>query len=138
MPAVDGAPRFIDKMPINFMYCGLIAKALPGARIVHLVRDPMDTCYAVYKTLFQQAYHFSYDLEELAEYYLTYRALMRQWLAQLPREGGLLFCHPAEVADAGDAIGDARLREFAYFEGDAFLSDLAEAKVTLGAAWVRA
>jgi hypothetical protein len=77
--AVDGAPRFIDKMPINFMYCGLIAKALPGARIVHLVRDPMDTCYAVYKTLFQQAYHFSYDLEELAEYYLTYRALMRHW-----------------------------------------------------------
>lgn len=66
-----------------------------------------------------------------------YRALMRQWLAQLPREGGLLFCHPAEVADAGDAIGDARLREFAYFEGDAFLSDLAEAKVTLGASWVR-
>lgn len=67
-----------------------------------------------------------------------YRGLMRRWLAQLPREGGLLFCHPAEVADAGDAIGDARLREFAYLEGDAFLGDLAEAKVKLGASWVRA
>jgi chitin disaccharide deacetylase len=67
-----------------------------------------------------------------------YRGLMRQWLAQLPLEGGLMFCHPAEVADAGDAIGDARLREFAYLESDAFAADLAEARVTLGAAWVRA
>ncbi len=67
-----------------------------------------------------------------------YRALMRRWLTQLPPEGGLLFCHPGEVADAGDAIGDARLREFAYFESEAFLGDLAEAGVTLGASWVRA
>jgi hypothetical protein len=67
-----------------------------------------------------------------------YRGLMRQWLAEVPREGGLLFCHPAEEADAGDAIGDARLREFAYLESEAFAADLAEAKVTLGAAWVRA
>jgi predicted glycoside hydrolase/deacetylase ChbG (UPF0249 family) len=67
-----------------------------------------------------------------------YRGLMRQWLAEVPREGGLLFCHPAEVADAGDAIGDARLREFAYLESAAFAADLAEAEVTLGAAWVRA
>jgi len=67
-----------------------------------------------------------------------YRALMRQWLAQLPREGGLLFCHPAETAGAGDAIGDARLRELAYLESQVFMSDLAEAQVVLGQAWVRA
>lgn len=67
-----------------------------------------------------------------------YRRLMRQWLAQLPREGGLLFCHPAETADAGDAIGEARMRELAYLESDAFLADLGEAQVALGAAWVRA
>jgi len=66
-----------------------------------------------------------------------YRGLMRQWLARLPREGGLLFCHPAEVADAGDAIGDARLREFAYFESEAFAADLAEARITLGQSWIR-
>jgi predicted glycoside hydrolase/deacetylase ChbG (UPF0249 family) len=67
-----------------------------------------------------------------------YRGLMRQWLAQLPREGGLLFCHPAETAGAGDVIGEARMRELAYLESSAFVSDLAEAQVTLGAAWVRA
>ncbi|WP_242101265.1 MULTISPECIES: sulfotransferase [unclassified Lysobacter] len=82
--AVPGAGMIIDKMPVNFMYCGLIRKALPNARIVHVVRDPMDTCYAVYKTLFQKAYFFSNDLDELAAYYLTYRRLMAHWHAVMP------------------------------------------------------
>lgn len=66
-----------------------------------------------------------------------YRGLMRRWLAELPREGGMLFCHPAETAGAGDAIGEARVRELAYLESDAFSADLAEAQVTLGQSWVR-
>jgi Flp pilus assembly protein TadD len=74
----------VDKMPANFMYCGLIRKALPQARIIHLTRDPMDACYAIYKTLFQQAYHFSYDLSELADYYVTYHRLMRHWDQAMP------------------------------------------------------
>lgn len=82
--AAGGSAYFIDKMPINFMYLGPILQALPDARIVHLVRDPMDTCYAVYKTLFHQAYPFSYDLQELADSYLAYRRLMRHWHAVLP------------------------------------------------------
>lgn len=81
--AGDGS-HFIDKMPINFLYCGPILLALPGARIVHMVRDPMDTCYAVFKTLFHHAYHFSYDLHELADYYIAYRRLMRHWHAVMP------------------------------------------------------
>ncbi|WP_169742311.1 tetratricopeptide repeat-containing sulfotransferase family protein [Arenimonas metalli] len=84
--AAPGHKYFIDKMPTNFMYCGMIRKALPKARIIHLVRDPMDTCYAVYKTLFNQAYPFSYDQAELAEYYLTYRRLMRHWHEVMPGE----------------------------------------------------
>jgi hypothetical protein len=67
-----------------------------------------------------------------------YRSLMRRWLALVPPEGAMLFCHPAEEPDANDSIGDARLREFAYFESQAFAADLAEARVVLGAAWVRA
>ncbi|MEZ0472334.1 tetratricopeptide repeat-containing sulfotransferase family protein [Luteimonas salinilitoris] len=82
--AAPGSRMFIDKMPINFMYCGLIRRALPKARIIHLVRDPMDSCYAVYKTLFNQAYHFSYDLAELGAYYITYHRLMRHWHAVMP------------------------------------------------------
>lgn len=82
--AAGGSAWFIDKMPVNFIYCGLILKALPKARIIHVTRNPMDTCYAVYKTSFHRAYHFSYDLDELADYYLAYHRLMRHWHAVLP------------------------------------------------------
>jgi hypothetical protein len=44
----------------------------------------MDTCYAIYKTLFKQAYPFSYDLEELGNYYLAYRELMAHWHEMMP------------------------------------------------------
>ena len=67
----------------------------------------------------------------------NYRALMQAWLAVLPREGGLLFCHPGEAAagDPPDAIGAARARELAYLGSDAFAQDLAAVKVTLGRVW---
>jgi tetratricopeptide (TPR) repeat protein len=80
-----GGQRYtIDKLPFNFRYCGLIHKALPKASIVHLTRDPMDTCYAVFKTLFFNAYHFSYQLDELAEYFVAYRRMMDHWHAVMP------------------------------------------------------
>jgi tetratricopeptide (TPR) repeat protein len=84
LEVAGGGSHCIDKMPINFLYCGPILLAMPGARIVHLVRDPMDTCYAVFKTLFHQAYHFSYDQHELADYYIAYRRLMRHWQTVFP------------------------------------------------------
>lgn len=85
--ARDGAGdklMFIDKMPVNFMYCGAIHKALPRARIIHLVRDPLDSCYAVFKTLFFSAYHFSYDQRELGDYYVAYHRMMRHWHDAMP------------------------------------------------------
>ena len=76
--------HFVDKLPFNFLYAGLIHLALPKAKIVLLQRDPMDTCYAVYKTLFEAAYPFSYDLEELANYFVAYHRLVEHWLECLP------------------------------------------------------
>ena len=81
---VPGEGRFTDKMPLNYLYCGLIARALPGARIVHLTRHPMASCYAMYKTLFKDGYPFSYDFGDLARYYVAYRRLMDHWMGQLP------------------------------------------------------
>lgn len=78
------ADRYVNKLPFNFLYCGLIKKAFPNARIIHMVRDPMDTCYAVYKTLFNRVYFFSYDLDELADYYSAYRQLMDHWHSLMP------------------------------------------------------
>ena len=77
-------PYFVDKLPYNFLYCGYILAALPNAKIIHLRRDPLDTCYAVYKTLFFNAYSYSYDQGELADYYVGYRAHMDHWHQVLP------------------------------------------------------
>lgn len=71
-------------MPLNYLYCGIIRRALPSARIVHLTRHPMAACYAIYKTLFKDGYPFSYDLDELARYYASYRRLMAHWQATMP------------------------------------------------------
>ncbi len=81
------APRFTDKMPLNYLYCGLILRALPHAKIVHVTRHPMAVCYAMYKMLFQGGYPFSYDLDEIARYYIAYRRLTAHWSATLP--GGI-------------------------------------------------
>jgi len=83
-PLAGGRKYFIDKLPFNFRYCGLIHQALPNAKIVHLTRDPLDTCYAVFKTLFINAYHYSYQLDELAQFYVAYRRTMAHWHAVMP------------------------------------------------------
>lgn len=77
-------PRFIDKTPLNFLYLGLIARALPGARVIHLRRDPLDSCHAMFKTLFRMGYPFSYDQTDLGRYYGAYSRLMDHWRARLP------------------------------------------------------
>lgn len=82
--ASGGSSCVIDKLPVNFLYCGFIKKALPNARIIHLSRNAMDSCYAIYKTLFINAYSFSYDFNELANYYVTYRKIMAHWHRVMP------------------------------------------------------
>jgi len=83
-PRTGRTPHFTDKLPLNYLYAGLIARALPGARIVHVTRSPMATCFGMYKVLFDRGYPFSYDLEELAAYYLGYRRLMAHWHEVMP------------------------------------------------------
>jgi len=82
--AVVAEGRFTDKMPLNYLYCGLIQRALPSAKIVHLTRHPMAAGYAMYKSLFKDGYPFSYDLNEIARYYIAYRKLMDHWSAVMP------------------------------------------------------
>ena len=77
-------PHFIDKLPFNYLNIGLIRLALPDAKIIHVSRDPMDTCYAVFKTLFQRAYPFSYSLEDLGRYFVAYWKLMAHWKSVFP------------------------------------------------------
>ena len=80
----SSAPYFIDKTLVNYLNIGLIAKALPGARIFHVRRHPVDSCLSMYRVLFRTGYPFSYDLNDLAEYYIAYDALMNHWHTLFP------------------------------------------------------
>jgi tetratricopeptide (TPR) repeat protein len=83
-PLRDTRPRFVDKLPLNCLNIGLIHLAMPSAAIVHVVRDPLDACYAMFKYLFRNGYPFSYDLKELGAYYAEYYRLMDHWRSVLP------------------------------------------------------
>jgi tetratricopeptide (TPR) repeat protein len=79
-----GRAWFTDKLPMNFMHLGFIADALPDAPLLHMVRNPMDTCFSNLKELFTDAYPYSYSLEALAAHYDRYRRLMAHWHRCLP------------------------------------------------------
>ncbi|MCH5374194.1 MAG: sulfotransferase, partial [Planctomycetes bacterium] len=76
-------PLFIDKLPMNFLHLGFIARSWPDARIVHLVRNPMDACFSMYKQVFTWAYKFSYSLNDLGRYYVAYDRLRKHWQSLL-------------------------------------------------------
>jgi len=81
-----GHRRVVDKMPGNFQYAGLIALALPNARIIHCRRSPVDTCLSIYSKKFTGRQDFAYDLAELGRYYRAYDALTAHWRGLLPPE----------------------------------------------------
>jgi tetratricopeptide (TPR) repeat protein len=78
------AERVTDKMPANFLLLGLIHLALPGAHIIHVLRDPRDTCLSCYSKLFTAEQDFTYELGELGRYYRKYAELMAHWRKVLP------------------------------------------------------
>jgi len=78
------AARIVDKTPANFRFAGLIAAGLPGARMIHIHRQPLDTCLSCFATRFAAGQAFSYDLAELGRYYRAYGALMAHWRRALP------------------------------------------------------
>jgi len=73
----------IEKLPMNYLYLGAIHRALPNAKLVLVSRDPVDSCFAMYRTLFGEAYPFTYDFDDLAKYYAAYERLMNHWRACL-------------------------------------------------------
>ncbi len=84
-PSAGNTRFFLDKMPMNYFFIGLIGYALPEARFIHSVRNPMDTCFSVYKQAFgKNFYQYSYDLENTAKHYLLYRDLMAFWHSLFP------------------------------------------------------
>ncbi|MBB5359398.1 tetratricopeptide (TPR) repeat protein [Rhodanobacter sp. ANJX3] len=79
------AERITDKMPANFLHIGMIHLMLPQARIIHAMRDPMDSCFSCYSRLFAgNNLDFAYRLETVGRYYVRYIQMMRHWQRVLP------------------------------------------------------
>jgi tetratricopeptide (TPR) repeat protein len=75
--------KVIEKLPLNYLYLGAIQQALPGATPILVTREPVDSCFAMYRTLFGEAYPFTYDFSDLARYFAAYRRLVEHWRRSL-------------------------------------------------------
>ncbi len=99
LPALpDGKTRITDKETGNFWFVGLIHLMLPGARIIHTQRNPVDTCVSCFSKLFTSGQTFSYDLAELGRAYRRYSELMEHWRTVLPA-GAMLEVAYEDVVD---------------------------------------
>jgi len=112
-PYTGHTERFVDKMPLNFLYIGFIHRSLPNARIICVRRNPMDTCLSNFRALFSREkatyYRYSYDLLETGRYYLMFDRLMRHWGDVLP--GKVLQVNYEDVV-ANQEAESRRLIEF--------------------------
>ncbi|MBI3903489.1 MAG: tetratricopeptide repeat protein [Nitrosomonadales bacterium] len=94
-----GAQRITDKMPSNFLALGLIHLMLPDAKIVHVMRNPADTCLSNFTRLFNSGQEQSYDLTEIGRYYRDYARLMQHWREVLPQNSFFEIKYEDLVAD---------------------------------------
>jgi hypothetical protein len=106
-----GADWYIDKQPWNYMLAGLIHKALPQARLLHLVREPMDVCFSNFRAMLGARYACSFDLRALARQHVEYQRLMAHWHALM--SGSIL------DVSYGELVGDtaATMRKVLAFCG---------------------
>ena len=93
------APRITDKMPANYFAVGLIHLMLPNAKIIHVNRNPVDTCLSCFTRLFNRKQEHTYDLAELGNYYVDYARLMEHWRKALPAGAFLDINYEDIVAD---------------------------------------
>jgi len=82
-PRSTGIARVTDKMPYNYFYAAFIHMLFPKARIIHCVRNPIDTCLSCYFRDFKGAHPYKYDLSDLVVYYQGYQRLMAHWREEL-------------------------------------------------------
>jgi tetratricopeptide (TPR) repeat protein len=93
------AERITDKMPGNFVFAGFIHLALPNARMIHVRRDPLDTCLSCFTHEFMRGLEWSYDLTDLARHFRAYEALMEHWRRLLPERAMIEVQYEHLVAD---------------------------------------
>ena len=80
----EGLPFFIDKAPHNFLHIGLIKTLFPNAKIINVIRDPLDNAIGVFKMYFGKGAEFSFSLEGIIYYWQGYITLMKHWNTLFP------------------------------------------------------
>lgn len=111
-----GITRIIDKHPLNFQFVGLIFSLFPNARIIHTVRNPLDTCLSCFFQNFTKGQDYSFDLEKLGHFYNDYRRLMEHWEMIYP---GKIYTIRYEDVIADQENETSRLLEFMGLEFEA-------------------
>ena len=120
------ARRITDKMPANFLAVGLIHLMLPNAKIIHVNRNPVDTCLSCFTQLFKDGQEFTYDLAELGRYYVDYARLMEHWRKVLP-DGAFLDVRYEDIV-ADQEAQSRRLIEYCGLEWDDACLDFHQSK----------
>ncbi len=81
----EGRQRITDKMPLNFRWLGFLLWAHPELKVIHTRRDPLATCWSIFKQYFPAtSMGFPYDLSDLGTYYRLYENLMNHWHSMFP------------------------------------------------------
>ena len=79
LPDIGGANYFTDKTPLNIEALGLIAVLFPNAAIVHIRRNPVETCFSIFKHKFSKFWSFAHSLPDIAHFYGQYAQLVSHW-----------------------------------------------------------
>lgn len=116
-----GKPFFVDKLPANFVMAGLIHRALPGARILAMRRDPMDVCYSNWKAYFGDSYAYSYGMATLSAHYGEYEKVMSHWRTGMP--DAMLEVDYSELVENPEAV-TARVMDFCGLPYEAECADI--------------
>jgi tetratricopeptide (TPR) repeat protein len=122
--------RIVDKMPGNFIHLGMIHSAMPDARIIHMRRNPMDTCLSMYFQNFQIAHSYTKDLHDLAHYYNEYQDLMLHWKKVLP--AGAILEVPYEALVEDPETWSRKMIDFVGLEWNAACLDFYQTDRTVG------
>ena len=115
-PKAPDAHRITDKRPENFRFAGLIHLVLPNARIIHVRRDPLDTCVSCFSLFPPATFRFTYDLAELGRYYRAYETLMAHWREVIPQSAFIEVQYEDVVANLEEQA--RRIVDFCGLEWD--------------------
>jgi tetratricopeptide (TPR) repeat protein len=129
------APRVINKAPVNSDFLGMIYSVFPNARIIHMRRDPIDTCLSCYFQHFLTGINFAFDLSDLVHYYREHQRIMDHWRSVLPP--GFILDVPYEELVVDQETWSRKMLDFIGLEWDARVLEFHTNKrqVTTASAW---